>query len=302
LLGHRAVGTVSLFLGSFGLARRHLKRVLALYDPGRHHSLASLYVFDPWVVAVSYLAIAEFALGYPTQAKMQVVKALKGARKLGHPYSLAHALYFACLFRQLSRDHPAVQKRVGALKRLCRKAGFRSYGAGAAVLESWAQVELAEPGEGIEQVCQKLDDYRRAEKRKYLLPYWLALAAEALCKCGQATEALSKLDEAVDITDHTGECWFEPELHRIKGDVLRRAPEVDPADSETCLRKAIAVAQGQGAKLWELRATTSLARLWRHHGRRAEAHDLLAPVYGWFTEGFDTADLKDTKALLDELA
>jgi predicted ATPase len=110
------------------------------------------------------------------------------------------------------------------------------------------------------------------------------------------------LREALDRSEATGERWFEAELHRIKGDVLLRAPEVDPAEAETCLCKAIAVAQEQGARLWELRAATSLARLWRDLGKHAEAHDLLTPVYGWFTEGFDTADLKDAKALLDELA
>jgi predicted ATPase len=130
----------------------------------------------------------------------------------------------------------------------------------------------------------------------------LALRADARRVSGQLEEAIALLREALDRSEATGERWFEAELHRIKGDVLLRAPEVDPAEAETCLRKAIEVAQRQGARLWELRAATSLARLWGDQGRRAEAHDLLAPVYGWFTEGFETADLKEAKALLNELA
>jgi predicted ATPase len=130
----------------------------------------------------------------------------------------------------------------------------------------------------------------------------LTLLADARRASGQLEEAMTLLREALDRSEATGERWFEAELHRIKGDVLLRAPEVDPAEAEACLRKAIEVAQRQGARLWELRAATSLARLWADQGKRAQAHDLLAPVYSWFTEGFDTADLKDAKALLDELA
>jgi predicted ATPase len=109
------------------------------------------------------------------------------------------------------------------------------------------------------------------------------------------------LREALDRSEATGERWFEAELHRIKGDVLLRAPEVDPGQAEACFRQAITVAQGQQAKLWELRAATSLARLWRDQGKGAQAHDLLAPVYDWFTEGFDTPDLKEARVLLDAL-
>ena len=300
LLGHRAVGTISLFLGCFSLARQHLERVIALYDAGRHHSLASLYVFDPWVVAVSYMAIAEFALGYPTRAATRAVDVLEGARKLPHPFSLAHALHFACLLYQLSRDHPAVQESVGALIPLCGTAGFRIYAAGAAVLHGWAQVELGQTREGIAQVCRGLADWR-STGAQLLLPYWLALSAEAHGKCGRADQALGMLAEAVALTKQSGERWFEPELHRRRGELLLTLRGAQQPEAEACFRRAFEVARAQKAKLWELRAATSLARLWRDQGKQAEAHDLLAPVYGWFTEGFDTADLKDAKALLDEL-
>ena len=134
------------------------------------------------------------------------------------------------------------------------------------------------------------------------MPYYLGLLATACLRARQHAEALSLLAEGLHRVDRTGERWFEAELYRIKAEVLLRAPEANPAEAETCLRKAMAVAQKQGARLWELRAATSLAQVWRDQGKRAEAYELLAPVYDWFTDGFDTADLKDAKALLAELA
>jgi predicted ATPase len=118
----------------------------------------------------------------------------------------------------------------------------------------------------------------------------------------QARDALDVLTEALSLVESTGERWFEAELHRVRGEAMQQLPDPERLGAEGCFRHAIALAQGQQAKLWELRAAMSLARLWRDQGRRAEAHDLLAPVYGWFTEGFDTADLKNAKALLEELA
>jgi class 3 adenylate cyclase/predicted ATPase len=294
LIGYRAVGTASLFLGSFGVSRDELERVIALYDAGRHRSLAILYLVDPWVVAVSYLAIAEFALGYPTRAMMRVVDALEGARRLSHPLSLAHALYFACPLYQLSRNHPALEESVRELTLLCASGGYRVYAAGAAVLRGCAQVDLKQVDQGLA--------HWRSTKAQLLLPYWLALSAEAYCKRGWAKQAMSMLDKAAALTTQTGERWFEPELYRRRGEVLLQLSRADGVEAERSFRDAIAIAQEQGAKLWELRAATSLARLCRDQRRRAEAYDLLAPVYSWFTEGFDTADdLKDAKTLLDDL-
>jgi predicted ATPase len=142
---------------------------------------------------------------------------------------------------------------------------------------------------------------KRAGGAEIKVPYYQGLLAIACLRARQRAEALSLLTEALNRVKRTGERWFEAELHRIESEAVLRAPKGDPAEAETCLRRALAVAQEQGAKLWELRAATSLARLWCDQGRRTQAHDLLAPVYGWFTEGFDTADLRDAKALLDEV-
>jgi predicted ATPase len=296
LLGHRAVGTVSLFLGRFGSAWSHLDRVLALYDRGRHRSLASRYLFDPWVVAVSYMAIAELALGYP-EPVLQVNKALERARELDHEYSLAHAQYFACLFYHLVRDHTEMQKNFTELRPLCDTAHFGIYGAGAAVLHGWAQVELGQTVEGLALVEQGLKEWGPTEA-KLLLPCLLASSAEVHSKREGRDQVLSTLDDAAK----TEERWFVPELHRRRGELLLKLAVAPQPEIEDCFHQALAVARDQGARLWELRAATSLARLWRDHGRRAEARELLAPVYGWFPEGLETADLKDAKELLEELA
>jgi predicted ATPase len=133
-------------------------------------------------------------------------------------------------------------------------------------------------------------------------PSFLGLLAGLYIKAENSSEALKLLDEALLRVDRLDERWFEAELHRLKGEALLAGSPERAAEAETCYHRALAVARNQGARLWELRTATSLARLWRGQGRRAEARDLIAPVYGWFTEGFDTADLKDAKALLDELA
>src|SRR5262249_25173117 len=142
----------------------------------------------------------------------------------------------------------------------------------------------------------------RATGAEMMRPYYLALLAEAHGTMGQPEAGLTVLTEALTLAETTGERWYEPELYRLKGVLLLQQSSNNQADAETCFHQAIAVAQSQQAKSWELRSVTSLARLWQQQGKRQEAYDLLAPVYNWFTEGFDTADLQDAKALLAELA
>jgi class 3 adenylate cyclase/predicted ATPase len=301
LLGLRAVGISLLWRGNPSAAREHLERMLVLYDPERHRSLASLYVYDPRLPCLAGLCVALFQLGYPQQALARCHEAISEAERLAHPPGLAYTLHHACLFEYARRNPAGVRRRAAALVALCAEQGFPFWAASGAIFQGWSVAEQGWPAEGAARIEEGIAAYR-ASGAATSLPCLLALLADARRVSGQLEEAIALLREALDRSEASGERWFEAELHRIKGDVLLRAPEVDPAEAETCLRKAIEVAQRQGARLWELRAATSLARLWGDQGRRAEAHDLLAPVYGWFTEGFDTADLKDAKALLDELA
>jgi predicted ATPase len=172
--------------------------------------------------------------------------------------------------------------------------------ANSAILEGWARAQ-GQAKEGMAQITQGLVTYR-ATGAEICRPYYLALLADAYGLMGQQDAGLELLKEALTLANTTGERWYDPELYRLQGALLLQQNSDNQADVETCFHQAIVVAQNQQAKSWELRAATSLARLWYQQGKRQEAHDLLAPVYNWFTEGFDTADLKDARALLDELA
>jgi predicted ATPase len=172
--------------------------------------------------------------------------------------------------------------------------------ANSAILEGWARAQ-GQAKEGMAQITQGLVPYR-ATGAEICRPYYLALLADAYGLMGQQDAGLELLKEALTLANTTGERWYDPELYRLQGALLLQQNSDNQADVETCFHQAIVVAQNQQAKSWELRAATSLARLWYQQGKRQEAHDLLAPVYNWFTEGFDTADLKDARALLDELA
>jgi predicted ATPase len=168
-------------------------------------------------------------------------------------------------------------------------------------LRGWVLVQQGQTQAGIEQIHQGLRAYR-GTGAALARPYFLALLAEAHGAMGQPEAGLTVLAEALTLTDATRVRWYAPELYRLKGELLLQQHSDNQAEAETCFQHAISIAQSQQAKSFELRTATSLARLWQQQGKRREAHDLLAPVYGWFTEGFETADLKDTKALLDELA
>jgi predicted ATPase len=175
------------------------------------------------------------------------------------------------------------------------------FAAHAMVLRGWALVERGQPEEGIAQLRGGLAAYR-ATGAEIERSHWLALMAEACRHTGQTKEGLGVVAEALDHVAQTGIVYYEAELYRLEGELRLRVDAADEQRSETCFRRAIEIARKQRAKSWELRAATSLARLWSEQGRRTEARDLLAPIYGWFTEGFDTADLKAAKALLAELA
>jgi len=170
-----------------------------------------------------------------------------------------------------------------------------------AILRGWALAYQGQAMEGIEQMHQGLRAYR-ATGAEILRPYFLALLAETHRTMGQPEAGLTVLTEALTLADTTGQRWYEAELYHLKGELVLQRSLDNQAEAETCFQQAIAIAQNQQAKSWELRAATSLARLWYQQGKRQEAHDLLAPVYNWFTEGFDTADLQDAKALLDDLS
>ena len=298
---HRAVGSAFDDLGELSSARAHLEQALALYDPVAHRSLAFLYAQDPRVAGLCWLSRSLFALGYPEQSLARIREAWVAARELAHPHTVAHALGFRCNLCQLFQDRCGVEEQAEALITLGTEQSFPFWLALGTIYQGWALADGGQAEAGIARVCAGLAGYW-ATGAQHRSPYLLALLAEVHGKAGETSEALDVVAEALARVEKTGECWFEAELHRLRGELLLSLPEPNRTEAEACFRRAMAVARGQEAKLWELRAAMSLARLWRDQGRRAQAHDLLAPVYGWFSEGFNTTDLKEAKRLLDELS
>jgi predicted ATPase len=223
------------------------------------------------------------------------------AQQVAHPFSLCFALGVAALYHQLCREGRGVQECAAAAFRLAMEQGFSYWMAFGAMLYGWALVHQGQAQEGIEQLTQGFRAFQ-ATGVQIWRPYFLALLAEAHSIIGQSEAGLAVLTEALPLTETTGVRWYAPELHRLKGALLLQQNALNQAEAEHCFHHALDIARNQQAKSFELRTATSLARLWQQQGKRQEAYALLAPVYGWFTEGFDTADLKDAQALLDELS
>jgi TOMM system kinase/cyclase fusion protein len=296
------LGTTSFYLGEIASARVHLEQGIALYDPQQHRSHAFLEVgTDPGVLCFIYAAHVLWLLGYPDQALTKSHEALTLAQELSHPFSRAYALDFAALLHRLRREEQAAQERAEAAITLSTKQGFPLWLAIGMILRGGTLAEQGQGSEGIAQMREGLAVFQ-ATGAEVGRPYFLTLLAEGYGRGGQAEERLSILDEALAAVQQTGERWCEAELYRLKGELVLVRFSEDDAEAETCFQQGIAIARRQQAKSLELRAALSLSRLWQRQGKRAEAQQLLAPVYGWFTEGLDTADLQDAKALLDELS
>jgi predicted ATPase len=302
LEAHHALWPTLFYLGELAAARRHLEQGMALYDPEQHRSHAFLYGgHDPGVCCQQYTASTLWALGYPDQALETINQVLTQARERAYPAGLVGALWSVALIHQLRRERQAGQEAVEAFMALATEQGNAELLARGMILRGWALCSSGQEAAGIGQMRQGLAALQatRGEVRR---PQFLALLAEAYGGIGQIDEGLQVLAEALAAVEHTGGRFYEAELQRLKGELLRaRAAEPDP-EAETCFRQALEVARHQEAKSLELRAAMSLSRLWQQQGKKAEAHELLAPVYGWFTEGFDTADLQEAKAWLAELS
>ncbi len=298
--GHRMVGVASVALAQLAAARTHLEAAIEVPGASNHPDAAWLYAMDPWVTAWGWLAWPLLLGGYPEQAWARHRESLVRARDKGHPNTLAQVLYCGCAFRQMCDDPEGVRELATALGVLATEQAFPYWRAMATIFEGWALARAGEAGLAAERVRAGLAAYR-ATGAELWQPYFLALAAEAHEGAGQTLDVLQLLDEGLERVTKTGERWYEAELHRLRGELLRRSASVDTSEVEACFRKAVEVAQEQDAKWWELRAAGSLARLWVDQRQHRKAHDLLAPIHGWFTEGFDTPDLREAKALLDEL-
>jgi predicted ATPase len=283
--------------GPLAKARQHIAGGLALYRRDTHGGQALQYGgHDPSVCGHAIGALIEAVMGYPDRAVQQMQEGLELARGLDHGPTLAQALWFAAELHQIRREPEKVKDFVSVALPQLANHGSAVGVANATMLRGWACVMQGYNDEGLAVVREGLAAWR-VTGSKYHAPYRLARAAEAHLVAGQTDDGLRLVHEAID---KTGDSWLAPELHRLKGELLLKAGRRDEA--EECLDQALIVAQAQNARLLELRAAMSMAGLKRDLGKRSEARDLLASVYGWFTEGFETLDLKEVKALLDELS
>jgi predicted ATPase len=301
LEAHHTLWTTRLLLGELPLAHTHLEQGMALYDPQQHRSLAFLYGHDPGVCCRSVAALALWLLGYPDQALRQHHAAHIMAQELAHPPSLAFTRMLAAIACQLRREAHAAHGQAEALISLATEQGFALFLAIGGILRGGTLTALGQRGEQIGQIRQDLAAVRETGTALWE-PYFLALLAEAYEQEGQVEAGLATLAEALAAAHATGERWGEAELYRLRGGLLLRQTGTQQEDAETWLRRALDVARRQEAKALELRAAMSLSRLWQQQGKRNEARELLASIYGWFTEGFDTADLQEAKALLAALS
>jgi predicted ATPase len=298
VLGHFCSGRHLMVRGSFVSSRSHLEQALALYDPISHRSLVQKVAVYPHTGSQAFLGIVLFCLGYPDQALAQSNAAIAEARRLAHPPSLTGILSISTIWLSLVEDNAVLGEWVDQLAALANQQGFAYWRAQGTILRGWVTVKKGDLAEGKSLLRSGLAAYRAIGTQNWTAHY-LALLARTCEIAGQAEEGLALLDDALQVVGKTGERWLEAELNRHKGQLLLRQGHFEAAGE--LYRKALSIAQAQEAKLWELRAAVSLARLHRDQGRSAEARDLLAPVYGWFTEGFGTPDLKEAKALLDEV-
>jgi predicted ATPase len=300
LEAHFAQGGSLLHRGEVDSACLHLERGFALYDPQQHRSHAFIYGYDPGVVCLSRGSWAFWLRGYPDQARQKHQGALALARELRHPPSLALALCFAAMFHQFRREGSEAQAQAEAAISLATEQEFAHWVAWTRCPWGWALTEQGQAEEGVVQIYQGLASCE-AMGAKINRPYLLTLLAEAYGKSGQAAAGLATLAEALRAV-HSGERFWEAEIHRLQGELLLARSAEHHAEAETCFRQALDIAHHQQAKTLELRAALNLACVWQHQGKGADAHDLLAPIYGWFTEGFDTPNLQEAKALLAELS
>jgi len=300
MIGHRLMGVSLLYTGDIAAGWGHLDQTIALYDPALHRPLATRFGQDVGVAALIFRSVALWLLGYPEAALRDADDALKKAREIGQAVTLMQALYHAAIPYTLCGDYAAAAARAQELVVVAEDKGSPFWKAYGMMNQGNVMALTGRASEVVEMLISGIAAVRTTGATLYLPLHW-SLLARAHAELGQFEEAWRCIGEAMTAAKTTKEKWCEAEIHRTAGKIELMSPKVDAAKAQTHFEQALTVARTQQAKSWELRAATSLARLWCDQGKRDEAHDLLGPIYGWFTEGFNTLDLKQAKALLDEL-
>jgi predicted ATPase len=300
LIGHRILGQSLIQSGDYRAALAHLETATSLYRHGEHRDSAFRYGRDIAGNAFVMLSWALWHRGYPDQSARAADRALSYSRELGNAWTLVQTVWFAAMAAVFARDVATTDAYSNNCLMLASEHGFAQWAAFGRILQGWA---FAQKGEATTGIARIRDGIAAAEATgsRVRAPLFLTLLAEAMALAGNIEEGLAALDDALAKAAASGGGW-NAEIHRLRGELTGRLPYPDPAKAEASFRTALAIAREQGTRGYELRAATSLARLWREQGRRGDARELLTPIYSWFTEGFDTADLKEAKALLAELA
>jgi class 3 adenylate cyclase/predicted ATPase len=301
LMGHRILAQSFFVSGDHRAALAHFETAASLYRPDEHRDSALRYAVDVGVSAFAQLSWALWHRGYPDRSAQAADRVFAYSRQLGNAYTLAFALATTGMTAVFARDAATVCAYGNDCVAIASERGFAHWLAQGRMLQGWADAQRGEATTGIARIREGLAAYEATGART-LTPFWLTLLAEALALAGKIEEGRATLDDALAKAATSGGRGWNAEIHRLRGDLTARLPHPDPAKAEDSFRTALAIAREQGTRGYELRAATSLARLWGEQGRRGEARDLLAPLYSSFTEGFDTADLKGAKALLDQLA
>jgi predicted ATPase len=301
LIAHRITGVSLLSTGAIAEARAHLDRGITLYDPAEHRPLATRFGVDSGVSVLSYRSWTLWILGYPESALADVERALKDAREIGHAAVLMYALGHVSFTRMWEGNYAAARALLDELVALADEKSADQWKAFAMVSQGWLFAVSGKAADAVQMITSAISAWRSARSTVYV-PLYLSHLARAYAQLGQFDGAWRCIGEASTLVKTTKETWCEAEVNRIAGEIALESLEPDAEKAEVYFERALAVARGQQAKSWELRAAISLARLWRDQGKRQQARELLGPVYAWFTEGFDTLDLKEAKSLLEELA
>jgi predicted ATPase len=300
MIGHRLMGSSLLCTGKIMEGRAHYNHALALYAPAEHRQLATRFGQDVAVATLAFRSLASWMLGYPMAALADTEQAISNAREIGQAATLMYALAVASFAPALCGSYATAKSLLDELLPLAEDKGTSWWKAFGMMEQGWLLALTGKTSGAASLIASGITLFRSIGST-YWLPTYLPHLAMAYAELGQFDDAWCCLSEAMTAVETTGERWFEAEVHRMAGEIALKLPQADPAKAQAHFGRALKVARGQQAKSWELRAAMSLARLWRDQGKPQQARELLAPVYGWFTEGFDTLDLKEAKALLEEL-
>jgi predicted ATPase len=300
MIGHRLMGVSLSYTGNLVEGRTHYDHALALYNPTEHRLLVTRFGQDVAVATLSQRSLALWMLGYPTAALEDADQAISSAREIGETATLMYALFWASNVHTVRGNYATASALVDELISVADEASAVQWSANGMMTRGWILALTGGASDTVETITSALMSWRSTGST-YLVPHLSSYLARAYAELGQFDDAWRSIYEAMSTVETTKERLFEADIYRAAGEIALKSPERDAGKAEAYFKRSLTVSRQQRAKSWELRAAMSMARLWRDQGKREEARELLAPVYGWFTEGFDTRDLKEAKALLEEL-